>query len=107
MKYCPQCGVQMRDDAIYCAGCGAKMYEGASRASRYGVEYSDKDGLVALLLCLFIGMLGIHRFYVGKVGTGILMILTFGGFGLWVLIDLIMIVTDSFRDEYGKPLRLG
>ena len=48
--------------------------------------------------------LGIHRFYVGKIGTGILMILTFGGFGIWVLIDLIMIATNGFTDVNGLHL---
>ena len=66
--------------------------------------YSPKSRLVALLLCLFFGMLGIHRFYVGKVGTGILMIITLGGLGLWTLIDLIIIIVGSFSDKQGKLL---
>ena len=63
---------------------------------------SDRSRLVALLLCLVIGGLGIHRFYVGKVGRGILMILTMGGLGIWVIVDLILIITGSFRDADGK-----
>ncbi len=51
-----------------------------------------------MLLCLFVGIWGVHRFYVGKVGTGIAMIFTLGGFGIWVLVDFIMICTGSFRD---------
>ena len=65
---------------------------------------SDKSRLVCLLLCWFVGVFGIHRFYVGKVGTGILMFVTIGGFGLWWLIDLIMIVMGSFTDERGLPV---
>ena len=66
-------------------------------------EVSEKKRLVALLLCLFLGGLGIHRFYVGKIGTGILQIVTIGGFfGIWVLIDLIMIIAGKFSDKEGK-----
>ena len=65
---------------------------------------SDKKRLVALLLCLFLGVLGVHRFYVGKAGTGILQIVTLGGFGIWVLIDLIMIILGKFSDKEGNVL---
>ena len=63
---------------------------------------TDNAWLVALLLCLFVGFLGIHRFYVGKSGTGFLQIITFGGLGIWVLIDLIMIVMGKFTDKEGS-----
>ena len=64
---------------------------------------SPKSRTVALLLCLFLGWLGAHRFYVGKVGTGILMPLTLGGFfGIWVMVDLIFIVCGIFRDKEGR-----
>ena len=63
---------------------------------------SPKSRIVALLLCLIVGAFGIHRFYVGKIWTGILMILTFGGFGLWSFIDLIMIMVGSFKDKKGR-----
>lgn len=64
----------------------------------------QKSWLAALLLCIFLGGLGVHRFYVGKIGTGILMILTFGGLGIWVIIDLIMIAIGNFRDKQGNAL---
>jgi len=63
---------------------------------------SPKSRLAALLLCFFLGVLGVHRFYVGKIGTGILMLLTFGGFGIWALIDLILIVVGAFKDKEGR-----
>jgi TM2 domain-containing membrane protein YozV len=62
---------------------------------------SEKKRLPALLLCLFLGGLGIHRFYVGKIGTGILQLCTLGGLGIWVLIDLIMIIVGAFTDKEG------
>ncbi len=60
---------------------------------------------MTLLLCVFLGGIGGHRFYVGKIGTGILMLLTGGGFGLWWLIDLIMIIVGSFTDKDGYQIR--
>ena len=65
-------------------------------------EISPKSRLAALLLCFFLGALGVHRFYVGKIGTGILMLLTLGGFGIWMLIDLIFIVAGIFKDKEGQ-----
>ncbi|WP_159940384.1 MULTISPECIES: TM2 domain-containing protein [unclassified Nocardiopsis] len=66
---------------------------------------SDKNWLTVLLLSLFLGGLGVHRFYVGKIGTGILMLLTCGGVGVWALIDLIMIIVGSFKDAQGLPVK--
>lgn len=68
---------------------------------------SDKGFVPAILLCFFLGALGVHRFYVGKVGTGILMLLTFGGLGIWTLVDFIIIVTGNFKDSDGLPIKPG
>ncbi len=65
---------------------------------------SEKDWLVTLLLCLFLGYLGVHRFYVNKVGTGLGQLFTWGGCGIWALIDLIMIITGNFEDSEGKKI---
>ena len=54
---------------------------------------------------VFLGELGIHRFYVGKMGTAILMLLTCGGLGIWVLIDFLMIISERFTDADGKVLK--
>lgn len=69
------------------------------------MEKSEKGFVPTLLLCLLLGAFGIHRFYVGKIGTGILMILTFGGLGIWVLVDLIMIAVGSFKDKDGRLIK--
>ena len=65
-------------------------------------DISPKSRLVALLLCVFLGWLGVHRFYLKKIGTGILMLCTVGGFGFWVIADIILIACGSFRDKEGK-----
>ena len=72
---------------------------------QYGyVQSPPKDWLTTLILCIFLGYLGVHRFYVGKTGTGVAQLLTLGGCGIWTLVDFIMILTDSFTDNYGRPL---
>jgi len=65
-------------------------------------EMSDRSRLVALLFCVLLGVFGVHRFYVGKIGTGILMLLTLGGVGIWTMIDLILIAVGSFRDKENR-----
>lgn len=65
---------------------------------------NQKSWMTTLLLCLFAGTLGVHRFYVGKIGTGVAQLLTMGGCGIWTLIDLIMILTNKFTDANGQPL---
>ncbi len=66
---------------------------------------SDKEWLVTLLLSLFLGTIGAHRFYAGKIGTGILQLITLGGCGVWTLIDIIMIVTENFKDKDGNVIK--
>ena len=65
---------------------------------------SQNQWIVVLLLAFFLGFIGAHRFYVGKNGTGILMILTVGGIGLWVLYDLIIIITGNFKTKQGNKV---
>jgi hypothetical protein len=68
-------------------------------------EVSEKKILPAFVICWFLGILGIHRFYVGKAGTGVAQLLTLGGLGLWTLIDFIMLLCGSFKDNEGKVLK--
>ena len=66
---------------------------------------SEKSFVTTLILCVLLGGLGVHRFYVGKIGTGILMLLTLGGLGIWALIDLIIIATQSLKDSEGNVIK--
>ena len=66
---------------------------------------SEKGYVPTILLCFFFGGLGVHRFYVGKMGTGFLQLITLGGLGLWALVDFIMIVTGSFKDGQGLAIK--
>ncbi|WP_432633221.1 TM2 domain-containing protein [Brachyspira sp.] len=65
-------------------------------------EISDRSWIVTLLLAIF---LPVHRFYVGKIGTGILYWLTAWGFGIWYIVDIVLILLDAFTDNQGRKLR--
>lgn len=65
---------------------------------------SSRSWMVALLLAIFTGSLGIDRFYLGYTGLGVVKLLTCGGMGIWQLIDLILIITKKLPDIDGLPL---
>lgn len=122
--YCRNCGNEVSDKAIICVACGthplagnricpncrAATPESATYCTKCGVALTERsnesefDWLTTLLLCVFLGTFGIHRFYTKSTGIGLIQLFTLGGCGIWVLIDLIMIVVGSFRDGYGKTL---
>lgn len=74
-------------------------------SARFFMYQSDKSFVATILLCFFLGGFGAHRFYVGKIGTGILQLLTLGGLGIWVLIDFIMILVGKFTDAQGNVIK--
>jgi len=63
-----------------------------------------KKKITTLLLAIFLGGLGIHRFYVGKTGTGLIQLFTLGGCGVWALVDIVMIAMGKFLDKQGNAL---
>tara|TARA_Y100000996_G_scaffold382327_1_gene337451 strand:- start:1009 stop:1239 length:231 start_codon:yes stop_codon:yes gene_type:complete len=73
--------------------------------SSENIEKSEKNFVAALILSILLGGLGVHRFYAGRIVTGILMLLTLGGLGIWTLIDIIMIATGSFKDSQGLKIK--
>ena len=76
--------------------------DGKPMVDSQGRPASPKSRLAATLLCFFLGVLGIHRFYVGKIGTGVIWLLTGGILGVGALIDFIMIIVGVFRDKEGR-----
>lgn len=63
-------------------------------------------GWALAIICFFLGELGIHRFVVGKIGTGILWLLTFGLFGIGYIVDFIMILCGTFTDKSGQRIAM-
>lgn len=68
------------------------------------MSVSPRSRTIAAVLAFFFGVLGVHRFYVGKVGTGVAQIFTLGGLGIWTLIDFILILVGAFKDKEARPL---
>lgn len=106
---CVSCGVPPKNGNNFCQNCGEGSVPGADICAKCGVRLArgageGRDWLTTLLLCLFVGGLGIHRFYTGHTVVGIIQLLTLGGCGIWTIIDLILIITGSFKDSEGNPL---
>ena len=97
--FCNECGKEIKENAAVCVHCGVAVKGGSG-----GVSGEEKNWLVTLLLCIFLGGIGIHRFYSGHIGIGVIQLLTLGGCGIWTLIDLIMILTGSYTDSDGNSL---
>ncbi|MDD3335754.1 MAG: TM2 domain-containing protein [Eubacteriales bacterium] len=129
---CSNCGANIYDDVNRCQYCGAyqpikaqnqpntqsqpqtviynviqnsdQRSENVSYRSQ-APELSSKSKWVAFLLCFFAGVLGFHKFYVGKTGAGILYLLTGGVLGIGWLLDCILILTGAFTDKWGRKLQ--
>jgi TM2 domain-containing membrane protein YozV len=96
-EYCRGCGRVISMAAVACPSCGAPT-------ERRPPNVSDKSRLAALLLCFFVGIFGVHRFYVGKIWTGLLHLFTLGVFGIWTFIDFILIAVGVFTDKQGRKV---
>ncbi len=98
-KFCQDCGDIINIKAEICPHCGVRQ----SVPGTSGI--TDNRWLVTFLLCWFLGVFGIHRFYTGHTGIGIVQLITLGGCGIWALIDLIMLITVDFKDAEGSPIK--
>jgi TM2 domain-containing membrane protein YozV len=107
---CVACGVPPRNGRKFCQNCAAETNVAAEICIKCGVPLAKsgvaggKDWLTALLLCIFLGGLGAHRFYTGSIVIGVLQLVTLGGCGIWTLIDLILLLTNNLKDGNGNEL---
>lgn len=109
VKYCQHCGAEMDASSAVCPRCGTPVAPPQVVVNNIVAppvdNYPYKSKVVALLLCLFLGYLGIHRFYVGKIGTGLIWLFTGGLFFVGWLVDFMSILVGGFRDKANMPLK--
>ena len=121
--YCSRCGMTLDAGVITCPRCGESLDRGGQQApanypspvppahaapghadAAFDPYVSPKSRLVMLLLCIFVGVPGVHRFYAGRIITGIIWLCTFSLFGIGWLYDMVLIICGAFRDGDGRRI---
>ena len=119
--YCSNCGEQMTEGNRFCSHCGAAVQATSAapvpqrvvvnvvnqntNTNQFESQFGpQKSRWTAFFLCLFFGYLGIHKFYVGKKGMGILYLFTLGLLGIGWLIDTLVLLFGGSRDKWGRKL---
>jgi hypothetical protein len=99
---CRNCDAEISVLAELCPACGVRQFEGSGRSL---TQVSERRTGAAAVLAIFFGIFGAHRFYLGRPKSAVLQLLTMGGLGIWVLIDLVLIIFGELRDGDGRRLR--
>ncbi len=101
-KFCQECGEKINVKAEICPKCGVRQ---AGTDNQPKEKEEDNKWLITLLLCFFLGTLGMHRFYTKHVSVGVIQLLTLGVCGIWTLVDFIIILVGDFKDADGNPIK--
>ncbi len=102
---CVYCGTSTAQGTKFCNQCGSAIVHGDKICMTCGKEQAGgKDWLTTLLLHIFLGTFGIHRFYTGNIAAGIIQLLTGCGCGIWWIVDLILIISGDYKDGNGQKL---
>ena len=105
-KFCSKCGGEMHDEADVCVHCGCSVTKKNTSTNILDTG-GEKSGMIALILCFFLGIFGVHRFYSGHILIGLAQLVTGGGCGIWFLIDFVMILIGKYTDSEGNPMTLN
>ena len=105
---CSNCGAQVHQGDRFCPSCGSELIWEPRQAFVVGDDdnLSDKNWVITFGLCLFLGYLGVHRYYVGKISTGVLWTCTAGCFVIGWLVNLVTIISGKFTDSFGLKIDL-
>jgi TM2 domain-containing membrane protein YozV len=103
-KYCQECAAVINVKAEICPSCGVRQV-GITTETSVKPSTDNSRWLTCLLLCWLAGPFGVHRFYTGHIAIGVIQLLTFGGCGIWSLIDLIIIISGNFKDSEGNLIK--
>ena len=105
--FCKKCGKEVADDADVCLNCGTLTKEQTQSNNKIEPGEIIKKGWFLAIMCFFFGAFGVHRFMTGKIGTGVVWLLTAGCFGIGVLVDFIMLLCGTFKDKDGNAIPLN
>ena len=101
-KFCQECGSETKENQEICVKCGVRLISDKKNEDRNNEltnQVGDKDWTTTLLLAFFLGVFGVHRFYTGYTMIGFVQLLTFGGCGIWYVIDIITILRGKYKDS--------
>jgi len=102
-KFCQDCGEIINAKAEICPKCGVRQPYNDIRLGEQ--KNNEPKWITTLLLCWFLGIFGIHRFYTGHTVIGVIQLLTLGGCGIWTLIDFIIIIAGNYKDAKGNLIK--